>query len=361
MNQTIADKLVRARTDLLIDQPFFGALALRLRLIEDMGTQTMSTNGTHIKYNPDFVASLSIGLTRAIVAHEVVHCMLDHVGRCGPRHPRKWNQAIDYVTNELLTKAGFNFEGTGLLDSKYDGMTADQVYDLLPDSEEGDGNDPMDVCEDGDPNTVEVNATDWKIATVQAANAAAAQGKLPDHLKRFIDELLAPKIDWRERLRRFVTQISRDDYSWTRPNRRMLSQGMYLPSLYSHHMGTMVVAIDTSGSIDQHTLTAFGSEISAIHKTARPAELVVIYCDADVNHVDRFGPNDELHFDMHGGGGTDFRPPFAWVSKESIQPACMAYLTDGYGSFPTSADFPVMWVCTTNVVAPFGETVPIEV
>jgi len=87
----------------------------------------------------------------------------------------------------------------------------------------------------------------------------------------------------------------------------------------------------------------------------------VIYCDAAVNHVDTFEPNDELHFDMHGGGGTNFCPPFEYVAENGLKPVCFVYLTDGYGPFPSAPEFPTLWCCTTEVVAPFGETVPIEV
>jgi predicted metal-dependent peptidase len=122
-----------------------------------------------------------------------------------------------------------------------------------------------------------------------------------------------------------------------------------------------VVAIDTSGSIDQATLNAFGSEIKAIAQSTRPSKIHVIYCDSEINHVDEFGPNDDLKFEMHGGGGTDFRPPFAYVEEHSITPVCFVYLTDMYGNFGKAPSYPVMWCATTDVIAPWGETVQIEI
>ena len=368
MNTEITQKLIRARTQLLLDYPFFGELALRLRLKEEPGTPTMAVDGRNIFYNPAFVEGLSIGLTRAIIAHEVMHCVFDHIGRRGDRNPKKWNHAGDYAINQMLTESGFDFEGTGLLNSAYAGMTTDQIYALLP---EGVGDDSapgpgepggsLDDCMDGDASSNEVSATDWKIATIQAANSAKSMGKLPSSLGRFIEELTSPKVDWRDMLRRFITEISKDDYSWMRPNRRFMSQDLYLPSLYSETMGKIVVAIDTSGSIDQATLNAFGSEIKAIVQSTRPSKTTVIYCDAAVNHVDEFGPNDELHFEIHGGGGTDFCPPFAYVDEHSITPVCFVYLTDMYGRFPDAPDYPVMWCATSDVIGPFGETIRIEV
>jgi predicted metal-dependent peptidase len=213
---------------------------------------------------------------------------------------------------------------------------------------------------DGTPGETDINGTEWKIAAVQAAEAARAMGKLPGSLARFIDEMVAPKVDWRAMLQRFITETSKNDYSWMRPNRRFLQQGMFLPTLYSESMGEIVVAIDTSGSIDQHTLNAFGAEIRAITGSVRPAKTTVIYCDAEVNHVDEFGPNDDLKFAMHGGGGTRFEPPFQYVEEHSITPVCFVYLTDLYGSFGAAPSYPVMWCATTDVIAPWGETVQIE-
>lgn len=363
MNHDVAQQLTRARTALVLDQPFFGMLALRLKLVEDNKHKTLAVDGKHIFYNAEFVKSLSASLTKSALAHEVGHCVFDHMGRRGARNPRKWNSAGDYVINDTIKDAGFELGSSWLHNPAYAGMSADHIYSLLPDGDDGNGGpgDPLDEMIDAPGGDTECDATDWKIATIQAAASAKAMGKLPGSLARFVEEMTAVKVDWRERLRRFITETSRDDYSWLRPNRFFLNQGMFLPSLHSETMGEIVVAIDTSGSIDQPTLNAFGSEIKAIVSNARPKKTTVIYCDAAVNHVDTFEPNDEMHFDMHGGGGTDFRPPFEHVREAGITPVCLVYLTDGYGTFPATAEFPTLWCCTTDVVAPFGETVPIEV
>lgn len=361
MNKDIADKLTRARTQLILDHSFFGQLALRLPLVESPDIPTAAVDGKHIYYNPEFIDKHPAAQIKTILAHEVMHCVFDHIGRRNDRQPRKWNQAGDYVINQALLDAGFEAVPNWLHNTAYRDMGTDEVYNLLPESGEGDGKDPMDNCMDGDPADTDVQATDWKIATIQAANQARAEGKLPQSLARFIEELTAAKLDWRAMLRRFITETSRDDYSWARPNRHFLQQGFYLPTLYSETMGEIVVVIDTSGSIDQATLNAFGGEIKAIIQNSRPSKTHVIYCDAKVNHVDEFGPNDDLTFAMHGGGGTSFVPPFEYVAEHDLKPVCLVYLTDLYGRFPSAPDYPVMWVCTTQEVAPFGETVPIEV
>jgi predicted metal-dependent peptidase len=362
MNKDVADILTRARTQLILDHSFFGQLALRLPLVEKPAVKTAAVDGRHIFYNPEFVASLPSGQVKTLLAHEVMHCVFDHMGRRNDRSPRKWNQAGDYVINQTLKDSGFEPIPVWLQNNVYKDMSTDEVYSLLPDEPDGDGpGDPLDNCMDGDPDDMADNAIDWKIATVQAANVARMEGKLPAALARFVEELTTPKLDWRAMLRRFITETSRDDYTWQRPNKRFLAQGFYLPTLYSETMGEIVVVIDTSGSITQEMLNTFGGEIKSIVQSSRPSKTYVIYCDAAVNHVDEFGPNDDLKFDMHGGGGTDFCPPFAYVADKAIEPVCLVYLTDLYGPFPQAPEYPVMWVATTKDVAPFGETVPIDV
>lgn len=361
MNQDVADQLTRARTGLILDFPFFGQLVMRLKFVEDSSIKTLAVDGKRIFYNPDFVNNLSVNLKKSALAHEVGHCIYEHIGRRGARNPKKWNYAGDYVINAMLKDAGFEIGDGWLYNPVYAGMSSDEIYNALPDDLDDSGKEPLDEILDGTPETVEIDATDWKIATIQAAQAAKAVGKLPASMERFIDEMTATKVDWRAVLRRFVTERSKDDYSWMRPNRNFASLGMFLPGLYSESIGEVVVAIDTSGSIDQHTLNVFGSEVSAVSASVRPAKLTVIYCDAKINHVDVFGPNDVLRFDMHGGGGTDFCPPFDYVSENDIKPACFIYLTDMYGRFPAPPGYPVLWCATSSVVGPFGETIEIEV
>lgn len=355
-------KLTIARSQLILGHPFFGMLALRLRLVERPSIPTLAVDGKHVFYNPEFVLGLSDSLCRSALAHEVMHCVLDHIGRRSTRNPKKWNYAGDYALNQVLKDSGFEIGEGWLLHPQYQGMSADQIYGMLPDDLDGGDQSPLDDIMGGTPGEIETDATDWKIAAVQAATTAKSQGKLPGALQRFMDEVTKPQVDWRDQLRRFITQISKDDYSWARPNRRYLSAGFYLPSLYSESMGDIVVGIDTSGSIDDKTLQTFGSEIRALTAAVRPAKVHVIYCDAEVNHIDTFDPNDEMKFTAHGGGGTAFKPVFDYVEAHQLAPECLVYLTDLYGDHDfASPDYPTLWCCTTDQRASFGDTIRIEV
>lgn len=373
--------LVKTRAALLLTQPFWGCLALRLKLEEmpasmTMGfvargqTPTMATDGTHIFFDTKFVASLKPRELETVLAHEIGHCMFDHLGRRESRDPQLWNVAADFVVNLVLKDSGFQPVSSWLCDEKYRGMTAEQVYHALleeggePESGEAMCNIMSPTDEDGacDAATAAQQAAEWGIAVAQSANAAKAAGKLPASLARLVGELMKPQVDWRATLQQFITARSRDEYNWNRPSRMYLSLGFYAPGLYSEHMDALAVAIDTSGSIDERTLNAFASEISGIRDSTQPRSTRVIYCDSDVNHVDDFDRYDELVVKPHGGGGTDFRPPFQHLQREGIEPACFVYLTDGYGPFPeTPPPYPVLWCMTTDVQPPWGEVVRVEV
>lgn len=357
-------KITKARVGLLMKQPFFGTLALRLRMVEDstLNPPTMAVDGKSIFYHPDFVNKSTPNDVEFVVAHEVMHCVFDHMSRRGGRRPKKWNFANDFVVNATLKDAGFSLPPGALYSSVYDGMTSDQVYTMLPDLPNDDPSDQFDNVRDASPADSQAVSNDWKVATVQAANAAKARGNLPGALKRFVDEITTSKTDWRSRLRQFAVEETKNDYSFQRLNRRYMSQGIFLPGLHSEAMGTMVIITDDSGSIGNDILKAFAGEIESIRDAVRPQRTIVMSCDARINHIDDLGEYDPLEVKCYGGGGTDFRPPFAYLEEHGITPACLVYLTDLYGPTPDEAPpYPVMWCCTTDQVAPWGETLKIEV
>lgn len=365
-------KMVRARIKLITLQPFFGVLALRLKLVEDdtLKPPTMCTDGKVIRFHPDWVNNHDAAVCEAAVAHEVGHCALQHMSRRQGRAPKRWNYAIDYATNDMLADCGFTIPPDWLYNPAFKGMSAEHIYSLLPEDEDGeDGNNdgPFDGHQDStatqSPAEVQETAEEWQVATIQAAEAQKTkmQGNLPGTLKRFIDSLTAPKADWRTVLRNFMKAQAKDDFAWQRPSRKALALGYVLPGLHSEAMEDMTCVIDTSGSITQEILNSFGAEIADIRESVKPNMLRNMYCDAEVNHVDEFTPGDDFKVEPHGGGGTDFRPPFRWLEDQDITPTCLAYLTDGYGTFPKEPPpYPVLWVMTTDVQPPWGDVVRIE-
>lgn len=378
------DKMSAARIQLLAGHPFFAVLALRLKLQEERGIETGDVDGVTLRYNPDWVDKLELPECVGFNAHEVAHCAFLHPTRRGDRDPKKWNIACDYAINLMLKDAGFHLPKGGLVNEAYRGMTAEAIYAALPDhpggdgangggNEGGQGDDPggcggvrdAPSAEEGKrPSQAEItqHEADWKLAVAQAAQIAKSRGKLPAEIEKLVEELLEAKVDWRAMLRRFIDASHPSDYSWTRPNRRFVAQGLYLPSITREGVGKLVIAVDTSGSVSDGLLKQFAGEISMIANEVRPEEIVAVHCDAMVQHVQRFQPGDDVVLECKGGGGTDFVPVFDWVDEHGEFPRCLIYLTDMYGRFPDDPPpYPVLWASASDVhQAPFGEVVPIE-
>lgn len=363
-------RMQSARTALLLDSPFFGVLALQLLLVESLQHSTMATDAVHLFFNPAFVDTLSRDELIGVIAHEVMHCAAGHCWRKDGREHQQWNVAADYAINQLLTDAGMALPAGALLDAQWAGKSAEYIYARLPQQppqpKGGTGacgcgevlDAPADSDDDGNAPPTE---SDWKQIAAAAVQAAKMRGKLPASLARDFGTLVAPLVDWRSLLRRFVTDTTTSDYSWTQPNRRYLASGLYLPRLHAHACGPIAVAVDTSGSIDTETLRQFASEVNAIAQDVQPARVDIVWCDARVHRVDTFERNETITFTPIGGGGTDFAPVFAhYDASPELAPACLVYLTDLQGSFPPAApDYPVLWACTyANGTAPFGEVVP---
>jgi predicted metal-dependent peptidase len=355
-------RIIKARTALVLEHPFIGSIALNLPFLFDDAIPTAATNGKRIKYNPRFVEALTDEEIKFLVAHECFHPMLEHNFRRGGRSPRRWNQAGDYVINQLLTddKIGKMIEG-GLINPQLyqaGNGTTDGIYNLLPEDNEGD--DPMDDCEDGDgsPAEKEQQAAEWKVRVAQAAQAAKMMGKMSAGLERLVESVLRPKVDWRDVLRKFVERCKNDTRSYARPNRRFLAQGMYLPSVSGESLGEMVFAIDCSGSIDQATIDQFAAEIHTVKAEGNPTAIHLIYFDSEVSHYVKFGRDDDVHVEPHGGGGTDFAPVFEYMEQHQIEPVAVIFLTDlCCNSFGNEPSCPVLWVSTDEGTAPFGEVV----
>jgi predicted metal-dependent peptidase len=268
MNAEAKAKMTRARASLILDQPFFGTLALRLHMSESDQHKTMATDGRRLIYNPKWVNSLPIGEVKGVVAHEVMHVVYNHPGRRGAREPGRWNRACDYAINTTLIDAGFELPKGGCIDAQYKGMTADQIYNMLP---PGDKDDDPDDLMDGEAEPLSPEEVrDWKVAVIQAASEAKKAGQLSNGLSRLIDDIVEPKADWRALLRQFVTERSNADYDWSRPNKRMLSLGFCLPSLYSERCGTIAVFKDISCSIDKETSAAFSPRSVRSARTSGP-------------------------------------------------------------------------------------------
>lgn len=369
-----ASKLfAKGRAGLILDHPFFGSLAMRLTVKEDPNCETAWVDGKTIAYNPNWLTKLSLDEIKGVICHEVMHCAARHMVRRGDRQPKRWNVAGDYAINQILVDAHLTLPAGALVNSQYRGMSAEDIYNSLPDDPgnggSGQGKGDPGKCgevrdapgkDGGTPSESDKAQADqeWRVAVTQAATQAKAMGTLPAGLDRMIGEIIDPLVDWREALKRFVDTAAKNDYRWTPPSRRHIGRGVILPSLRSEELGQVAVALDTSGSISEKQLNQFGSELTAILEAYR-ANATVIYCDSEIpaDGIEEYTADDlPLTLKVKGGGGTSFIPPFEHLNAGN-PPACMVYFTDGECTrFPPPPEYPVLWVVDGRPFnPPFGE------
>lgn len=349
------DQILRARIALILNNPFFGTLLMHMgvHIADDPSIDTMATDGTKLYINPQFVLEQTEEDLVFICAHEVMHVALEHVFRRGYRELKQWNYACDFVVNQELVSAGFKAPKTALLDLRYKDMSAEEVYEILEkqkqnqqqkqagagaggagDKSKGDqGNDPGRCGGIIDPEGDEVDRAQQLAETrthvKQAAAIAKGQhaGKLPSSIERII-KMAEPAIDWRPILRNFVDDACSQDYTWTRQSRNSLDTDYYLPGVINNGMSHLVVAVDTSGSIDTQVLNIFMAEVQAAVTAASIAKVSVLYADAKVQSVDVFDLGDEIVARPKGGGGTCFKDTFRHISKEMPDAPLVIYFTD---------------------------------
>lgn len=366
----MATSLEKVKIGLVLNEPFFASVALKLEYTPDESTPTMCTNGRNIRYSTKWFNSIKPEERKGVLAHEVMHIILLHHLRIKERDVQLWNVACDHVVNLLLKKQGFQFPGKPYMDDQYEGLTAEQVYERLQQQQQqqkgkgkgdnqGDGiGDVEQPPKDVDPMEMEQEA---KQMAVEAVNAAKQAGKLQGFMKELVQGLLEPKQPWKELLQRFVSQISKNDYSWVRPNPRYFASGMYLPSLYSEDISGIVFAIDTSASISQKMLVEFVSEIREAC-TLFKIPVTVIQCDTKVQHVCEMS-EDEVSIKLHGRGGTAFQPVFDYVTENLPDTRALVYFTDG-DAFDDYQEppYPVLWAIyeSRHFKAKFGEVIIVE-
>jgi predicted metal-dependent peptidase len=409
MNKSLSSvvRIQKARTTLLLDHPFFGTLLFRLGAQACSAITTMATDGVSLYFNPQFVETLSAAEIAGTLAHEVMHPALQHHTRRGGRNPRRWNMACDYAINPMLLDAGLTLPKDVLLDNRFRGMSAERIYNLLQEEEQNQSlssdadtesqddsadsggssngsdsgsseenvNEPrapqtpggigqvLDAPEPeiGEGNTVAEQARDWQIAVEQAENIAKLAGKLAAGVMRSLEAAESAGVDWRELLRHTWSETIPADYSWTRPNRRHVWNGLYLPGVVCEGVGEICIAVDCSGSINARQLGLFEAEVRSILAGQQPRFVHVLYFDTDVQKVETYRAGQPVKLAPVGGGGTDFRPCFRWVEEQGITPQTLVFLTDLCGTFPNDVPpYPVLWASTDKRTVPFGQVIPME-
>lgn len=368
-------RLDSALTQLVVNHPFYASIALRNPVetrdsawfVQAAGFPAVgATDGRSIFINHERVNELSIGQLVGLLQHEVEHIARLHSSRLGMRDVTQWNCACDHVINLSILEEGGALPDGGLHDPQYTGLSEEQVYDRLesePDGVGGGGND-IDALLPPPPDFSEDDVDSIKEAVVQAANIAKARGKMPGHLQHLLDQLAPPSKDWRQELDEFVTATCTSDYSWARPNRMYVTQGVYLPGLASvDQMGALAVVIDTSGSVSNDELRQYFGDLCAAVEAVNPLALHMVYVDSDVSHTESFdNPRDaevRAVAARLGGGGTDMTVGLDWVDDNVPDVAAAIVFTDGGTPFGSERQYPVLWAISGRTEAPWGRTITI--
>jgi predicted metal-dependent peptidase len=391
----IVEKLTTARVGLLLKAPFFGNMATRMRLVcADEWCPTAATNGRDFYYNTKFVEKLSEKKLEFLFGHEIMHCILDHFGRVGSRDRQLSNIAQDYAVNQILVDERIGEKITEVkicYDPKYRGKAWEEIYDELWEKaekismedllkqlgdqldehiKEGDGDGKDEKDGKGRPTISKEEAQkikdEIKQAMIQSA-AAAGAGRTPAGIMRMIKDLTEPKMDWRSLVRQEIQSIVRNDYSFTRPNRKSMHSGAILPGMKEATTIDVAISIDMSGSIGQDDATTFLSEVKGIMDQYEDFKINLWCFDTEIynwKQITHDEADDLLSYEPQGGGGTDFEVNWQFMQENGIQPKKFIMFTDGYpcGGWGDEDYCDTIFIVKGNeqAEAPFGQTVIYE-
>jgi len=393
LNQLTEEQRLTKAVVSIMGNPKYTALAGVLMIgdrnvVDDPSVPTACTNGRDELYGREFVKQLNDAELRFLVLHEVYHKLFRHLTTW--RHlynqdAHLANVACDHVINiKIVDDNKDHFASmtgaleSGCYDRKYVGMDTAQVYNLLRKDQEGDGEQGSEPLPEG------FDKHDWDGASEMDAEeirelareideavrqGALVAGKMGSGGDLGLEELLQPQVNWREALREFIqTTCAGSDYStYSKPNRRYLSSGIYMPSGISEQVGELVLAIDTSGSIGKKELAAFLSEVKEICDTVHPDGVRLLYWDTKVCRDEKYDTHELDNIvnstKPEGGGGTDVECVTDYIRDNNINAQAAIVLTDGhlYGGWGQWS-MPVLWcIMDNNHAKPdVGKTVNIK-
>ena len=392
LDREVREILITARVGLLLKASFFGNLATRLKLVNaDEWCATAATDGRNFYYNTRFIKMLRPKEVEFLFGHEVLHCVYDHFGRRGDRNPQLWNIADDFCVNADLKKhhvGEFITSVPCLYDHKYDGMSAEEVYDILyekadkidindllnkmiddhmdgDDEQDGSGSGDGDQEGKGRPRLSKEERQQIKDEIKEAMLAAASAsdaGNIPAGVKRLIQELTEPKMNWRELLRMQLESTIKSDFTWMRASRKGWHMDAVMPGMKVDPMIDIAIAIDASGSIDERMLKDFLGEVQGIMDSFPAYKIHVITFDTDAYNPAQYDSDnldDICDYEVAGGGGTDFDCIFKYLKDNEIEPKRLVVFTDGYpfGSWGDENYADTVWILhgTTSIVPPWGQ------
>ena len=388
LDREVREMLVTARVGMLLRASFFGNLATRLKLVNaDEWCATAATDGRNFYYNTRFIKMLRTKEIEFLFGHEVLHCVYDHFGRRGSRDPQLWNVANDFCVNGDLKKhrvGEFITSVPCLYDSKYEGKSSEEIYDILyenaekisiddlldrvldehmdDDSEGGEGD--QDGQGKGRPKLSKEEREKIKDEIKEAMLSAASTcdaGNLPAGVKRLIQQLTEPKMNWRDMLRMQLESTIKSDYTWLRSSRKGWHVDAVMPGMRTTDAIDIAIGIDLSGSISDKQGKDFLAEVKGIMEAFESYRIHIVCFDTEVYNPQIY-TSDNLEdiesYELVGGGGTDFECVFNYLKANDIEPKKLVMFTDGYpfGSWGDANYCDTLWIIHGNKAPdpPFG-------
>ena len=396
LDREVREMLITARVGLLLKASFFGNLATRLKLVNaDEWCSTAATDGRNFYYNSRFIKMLRPKEIEFLFGHEVLHCVYDHFGRRGDRDHQLFNIANDYCVNADLIKHRVGEKITSvpcLHNPKYDGMSSEEIYDILYEKAEkidvgklldqmidehldGEGDPDGDGDSDGEdgdkkgkgrpvltPEERQQIKDEIKEAMLAAAATVDGAGNLPAGVKRLIQELTEPQMNWRELLRMQLESTIKSDYTWMRASRKGWHMDAVMPGMKVDPMIDIAVALDASGSISESMLKDFLGEIQGIMDSFPAYRIHVFTFDTEAYNPAQYDSDnldDICDYEVKGGGGTDFDAIYSYLKENEIEPKRLVVFTDGYpfGSWGDENYADTVWILhgTTTIEPPWGQ------
>lgn len=401
--EQVLERIMICRIGMMMPMSFWGNLITRMpirELSESDSCHTAATDGRNIFYYPDFFEPLTDGQIVFVMMHEVLHVVLNHLGRArfsSHKHHQIGNLAADFAANQILvsenigkhigsgyitkadlvaaTKKEKDIKEMGTLyDPIYANMSYEEIYeDLLETAEElekegyikpmaGSG---FDSHEDWDSLSEEEKQKikdAIRDSVVSAANGVGA-GNVPGSMRRFLGDLLTPKLNWKQLLTKKIESQVRSVRTYARLNRRASTSNFIFPSKAPEQGVTAVLAVDVSGSIGNQEIREFFTECVHLFETYANFKIGVLCFDTrgyNYQEYDQYNSDEILSYDLTGGGGTDFSGIFKYLKELEIVPEQLVIFTDGethdFGD-PDYCDTVFVIKNTREVTPPYGETV----
>ena len=378
---TLMDRLDLAYSKLGLREAFIAAVMTRVKREVSDKVPTAGTNGTWVRYNPKFCDPLSDEELFGLVLHESCHIVMMHMWRREGRDPRIWNYANDALINAYIKSRGWQLPKGGVhLSWVREEHSSEYVYNKIKEQQQeqkskgGGGSGDGDEADDGmgggfdgtgDLEDAQDDATrvDMEATIVASAKMAKDCGQGSSMIDRVLERVGEPMVRWQDVCRSMMTESCAADYTYTRPSRRFIGSGLYLPSLRSDALGGLAIGFDTSGSMGPKECNQIAAEIQAIVDDLQPSFVEVVYCDYAVTHVERFERDDPLVLRPKGGGGTRFQPVFEHLATINEPLAGCIYFTDMEGNLRECEEppFPMIWadIGYSHPQEPFGTRVKV--